>query len=76
MISLVAALLILMAGHRAQACGAGLAWGMSLDQVSSQLGAVHHTSADQPQRYVVSHGHLDQIPVSKLTLELDPVKGL
>ena len=75
-ISLVAALLILMAGHPAQACVEGLDWGMSLDQVSSQLGAVHHTSADQPQRYVVSHGHLDQIPVPKLTFELDQVKGL
>ena len=75
-ISLVAALLILMAGQPAQACVEGLDWGMSLDQVSSQLGAVHHTSADQPQRYVVNHGHLDQIPVSKLSFELDPVKGL
>ena len=75
-ISLVAALLILMGGHPAHACVEGLAWGMSLDQVSSRLGEVHHTNADPPQRYAVSHVHLDQIPVPKLTFELDQVKGL
>ena len=40
------------------------------------MGYVHHTSADQPQVIVVSHGHLDQIPVHKPTFELGQVKGL
>ena len=76
MVSLLAILLISLSGQPVYACVEGLAWGMTLDQVHAHLGQAEPLNRDQSGRFEAQQVLLDQLPVSRVTFDLDPQNGL
>ena len=74
--SCLVGLLLFCSAQPSAACIEGLAWGMSLDQVTAHLGETQFTGDSQRQRYTARDVTLDQIPVSQLTFDLDQGAGL
>lgn len=59
------------------ACVEGLSWGMPLNQVQSHLGETQPVRDDKhPLRFTAHDVLLDQLPVSRITFELDKLDGL
>ena len=61
---------------KASACVEGLAWGMPQAEINDHLnGAIRQEGLNQ-QRLIARNIHLDQLPVSQLTLDMNEQGGL
>lgn len=69
-------LLLFCGAGPVNACVEGLVWGMPLEQVTAHLGEGQAVKEQQSGRYVTRDVLLDQLPVSQITFEVDPTKGL
>ena len=76
LISLLAIILISLSGQPVSACVEGLAWGMSLDQVHAHLGQAVPLGRAQSGRFEAQKVFLDQLPVSRVSFDLNPHSGL
>ena len=66
----------LMSPSTANACVEGLAWGMPQSEINDHLnGAVRQEDLNH-QRLIARNIHLDQLPVSQLTLDMNEQGGL
>ena len=58
------------------ACVEGLAWGMPEAEINTHLNGNIQYENNNHKRLIARHVHLDQLPVTQLTLEMDQQGGL
>ena len=77
LVALLICMAINMTAMPSAACVEGLAWGMPLNQVQLHLGESLPVKDDNhPSRFTASDVLLDELPVSRVTFELDKLDGL
>ncbi len=77
LVALLLGMAINLTAMPADACVEGLSWGMPLNQVQSHLGETQPVGNNHhPVRFTASDVFLDQLPVSRVTFELDKLDGL
>ncbi len=61
---------------KAIACVEGLAWGMPEAEINTHLNGLIRQDSQNHPRLIARHVHLDQLPVTQLTMDMDKQGGL